>query len=238
MVILRDDDNIAKLKKRGQRASIVGFLFLIAGFILLFAFPDNQLVILYQLLALLAGYGLTQYGLSLTHIYSTSPRPDEVLDDAVKPVARDGRMYHYLLPKPADHVLLTKAGPIVFILKYQSGNITAVGDKWRQSGIGFRRFFGREGLGNPSKEAEKMITSLANYIRENAAEVEEVPVGAMIVFTSNNIGDLDVAESNIPAMHYSKVKGYLRQKKDSKNLPPSDYAALQRAFDEAASDLL
>ena len=236
MVILRDDDNIDKLKKRGQRASIIGFLFLIAGFILLFAFPDNQLVILYQLLALLAGYALTQYGISLTHRYSASPRPDEVLDDAVKSVARDGRMYHYLLPAP--HVLLTKAGPIVFILKYQTGNISAVGDKWRQTGIGFRRFFGQEGLGNPAKDAEKMITSLANYIRENAEEVKEVPVGAMIVFTSNNIGDLSVAEANFPAMHYSKVKGYLRQKKDSKSLPSSDYAALQRAFDEAASDLL
>lgn len=236
MVILRDDDNIEKLKKRGQRASIIGFLFLIAGFILLFAFPDNQLVIFYQLLALLAGYALTQYGISLTQRYATSPRPDEVLDDAVKSVARDGRMYHYLLPAP--HVLLTKAGPIVFVLKYQTGNISAVGDKWRQTGIGFKRFFGQEGLGNPAKETEKMITSLANYIRENAEEVEEVPVGAMIVFTSNNIGDLNVAESNIPAMHYSKVKGYLRQKKDNKSLPSSDYAALQRAFDEAASDLL
>ena len=38
-----------------------------------------------------------------------------------------------------------------------------------------------------------MITSLANYIRENAEEIEEVPVGVMIVFTSNNIGDLDLA---------------------------------------------
>ncbi len=238
MVILRDEEIIAKLKKRGRWASIIGFLFLVAGFIILFLFPGNQLVILYQLLALAAGYILTQYGISLTQRFSTSPRPDEVLDDAVKPAARDGRMYHYLLPRPVDHVLLTKAGPIVFVLKYQSGNISVVGDKWRQTGVGFRRFFGREGIGNPSKDAEKMITSLANYIRENAEEIEEVPVGVMIVFTSNNIGDLDLAESNIPAMHYSKVKGYLRQKKDSKNLPASDYAALQRAFDEAASDLL
>jgi hypothetical protein len=236
MVILRDDDNIAKLKKRGQRASIIGFLFLVAGFALLFIFPENQLVLLYQLLALLAGYALTQYGLSLTHRYSISPRPDEVLDDAVKSVARDGRMYHYLLP--ASHVLLTKAGPIVFVLKYQTGNISAVGDKWRQTGIGFKRFFGQEGLGNPAKDAEKMITALANYIRENAAEVKEVPVGAMIVFTSKNIGNLSVADSNIPAMHYSKVKGYLRQKRDKKSLPSSDYAALQRAFDEAATGLL
>lgn len=235
MVILRDDDNIAKLKKRGQRASIIGFVFLIAGFVLLFI-SESQWVILYQLLALLAGYILTQYGLSLTHRYSTSPRPDEVLDDAVKSVAREGRMYHYLLPAP--HVLLTKAGPIVFVLKYQMGNISAEGDKWRQTGIGFRRFFGQEGLGNPSKDAEKMISSLANYIRERAAEVEEVPIGAMIVFTSKNIGDLDVAKANIPTMHYSKVKGYLRQKKDSKSLPSDDYAALQRAFDEAAEGLL
>ncbi len=232
MVIIRDDERIEKLKKRGQRASLIGFVFLIGGFVAVFINPQNLLII--QTVALLLGFGLSQYGIYLQHRYGRSPRPDEVLDDALKPVARDGRMYHYVLPAP--HVLLTRSGPIVFVPKYQIGNISAVGDKWRQTGIGFRRFFGQEGLGNPAREADKMIGALASYIRKHIPDLEELPIAAMIVFTSKNIKNLDVAESSIPAMHFSKVKGFMRQKGVGEPIPMSDYEALLAAFDEAAAD--
>jgi hypothetical protein len=83
-----------------------------------------------------------------------------------------------------------------------------------------------------------MIESLANYIRKYAPDVEELDIGAMIVFTSKNIKSLDVKNSTIPAMHYSKVKGFLRHKGQGDPLPKKDYAALQAAFDETAVDLL
>jgi len=234
MVILRDDDYIAKQKKRSQQASLVGFLFLIGGFILVFI--DVPYLTLFQVLALLVGFALSQYGIYLTHRFSRSPRPDEVLDESLKKVARDGRLYHYVLPAP--HVLLTKGGPIVFVLKYQIGNIFASGDEWKQTGIGFRRFFGQEGIGNPSRDADKMVAALAGYIREHVPVLDEVPVAVMIVFTTKNIKNLDVADSSIPAMHYTKVRGFMRQKGFGDPLPKEEYEALQAAFDDAAADLL
>jgi hypothetical protein len=234
MVILRDEEYVVKQKKRSRQASLIGFVFLLGGFVLVFA--NVQYLVLFQLAALLIGFGLSQYGLYLTHRFGRSPRPDEVLDDALKNVARDGRLYHYVLPAP--HVLLTKSGPIVFVLKYQIGNIVADGDNWRQTGIGFRRFFGQEGLGNPTKDADKMVSALAGYINKHAPELEEVLIAPMIVFTSKNIKNLDVADSNIPAMHYSKVKGFLRHKGLGDPIATSEYETLRAAFDEAASDLL
>lgn len=234
MIIYRDEERIARLKKRGQQVSVAGFLLLLGGFVLVFL--TVQYLILFQTLALVGGFGLTQYGLYLQHRYARSPRPDEVLDDAVKSVARDGVMYHFVLPAP--QVLLTPAGPIVFVLKYQTGIIHAEGDKWSQKGLGFRRFFGQEGLGNPTREAEKMIAALAGYISREAPEIDEVPIAAMIVFTSKNKEELDVAGSRIPAMHYSKVKGFMKQQAKGKPLPEADYNALRAAFDEAAGDLV
>lgn len=236
MVIIRDEERIEKLKKRGSQVTLIGFLFLITGFVIVFILRDRPDVILFQTVALVVGFGLSQYGLYLSHRYRRSPRPDEVLDDAVKKAVRGGRFYHYVLPVP--HVLLTRAGPIVFVPKYQTGDIVADGDKWRQRGLGFRRFFGQEGLGNPSREAEKMVAALAGYIRKHAPEVEEVPIGAMIVFTSKNVKNLDVENASIPAMHYSKVKGFLRQKGQVNSMPEKDYEALQQAFDEPATSLL
>jgi membrane protein implicated in regulation of membrane protease activity len=234
MIIIRDENRIAKMKKRSQQATLVGFLFLIGGFVLVFMEVAN--LFLFQLLALLIGWILSQVGIYLAHRYVRSPRPDEILDEAVKPAARQGRMYHFILPAP--HVLLTKAGPVVFNLKYQSGDISADGDKWKQQGIGFRRFFGQEGLGKPTREVQTMIENMAGFIRKNAPEVDEVPIGAMIVFTSKNIKNLNVADSTIPAMHFSKVKGFLKDKGKRKPIPSSDYEAIKAAFDQAADDLL
>ena len=232
MIIYRDEERIARLKKRGQQVSILGFLLLMAGFVLVFI--TVQYLILFQTIALVGGFALTQYGLYLQHRYARSPRPDEVLDGALKPVARDGVLYHYVLPAP--QVLLTPAGPIVFVLKYQTGVIYAEGDKWSQKGLGFRRFFGQESLGNPTRDAEKMIKALAAFISQEAPGVEEVPIGAMIVFTSKNRDELDVKGSRIPAMHSSKVRGFLKQQGKGDPLPRADYDALRAAFDEAAGD--
>jgi len=49
---------------------------------------------------------------------------------------------------------------------------------------------------------------------------------------------LDVKGSRIPAMHFSKVKGFLKQKGKGGPLPEAEYEALRAAFDEAAGDLL
>lgn len=236
MKVIRNETRMESLKKRSQVVTLVGFLVLLGGFVIIFIFQENPNALLYQLLALIVGYGLSQYGAYLSHRYGRSPRPDEVLDEAVKSVARTGRMYHFLLPAP--HVLLTKAGPIVFVLKYQGGKISAVGDRWKQKGIGFRKYFGQEGLGNPSKEAESSIAALANYIREHAPEVEEVPIAAMIVFTSKNMTDLDVTEADFPAMHASKVKGFLRKEGVGEPLSTEIYESLKKSFDEAGADLI
>lgn len=235
MVILRDDERIERMRKIAQYTSFAGIAALLAGLGFLFWGGDNAL--LYQLIALGAGWAISQVGIYLGHRYVRSPRPDEVLDDALKHVARDGRLYHYVLPAP--HVLLLPTGVIILHAKYQTGDISVEGDKWKQSGVGLRKYFGQEGLGNPSKEADRLVSAMANYIRKNAPSVEEVPIAPIIVFTTKKISNLDVQDSRIPAMHYTKLKGFLRQKKDS--LPPmsaEDYEAIRAAFDQKATHVI
>jgi hypothetical protein len=228
------------MKQVGQWASLAGMLLLIGGLVMAFTALDGSAnnIIFYQLLALLGGWMLSQIGIYLAHRYVRDPRPDQVLDMQVKKVARDGRFYHFLLPAP--HVLLTPQGIIVFIAKFQSGNVTVQGDKWRQTGVGIRRFFGQEGLGNPTREAESAVAAIANYLRKNAPSVEEVPVAPVIVFTTKEAGELDLKGSTIPAVHYAKLKNFLRQQrgKDVKRMPAADYEAIQTAFDKKATHLI
>ena len=92
---------------------------------------------------------------------------DLALDKAAGKFARkDGRLYHYVLPAP--HVLLLPSAVVVLAAKFQAGRISADGDTWRQAGIGMRRIVGREGLGNPAREAEAMVTRMSAFIDEAA----------------------------------------------------------------------
>ena len=235
MIILRDEIRIQRLKKIGQYTSFLGMGVLLAGLAIIFW--GNENAILYQLVALGAGWAISQIGIYLGHRYGREPRSDQVLDDALKRVAQHGRLYHYLLPAP--HVLLLPTGVIILHAKYQSGDITAEGDKWNQSGVGLRKYFGQEGLGNPSKESDRLVSAMANYIRKNAPEIEEVPMAPLIVFTTKNIKSLDVKNSSIPAMHYGKLKGFLRQQKNAiPAMPEEDYQALRAAFDKKAVHLV
>jgi hypothetical protein len=229
MVIIRDDARIARMAKIGQYVSFISIAILLGGLAIIFWGDENALIL--QLVALTIGWGLSQVGLYLQHRYVREPRPDQVLDGALKGAARNGRLYHYGLPAP--HVLLLPNGLIILHAKYQSGEITAEGDKWTQRGVGLRKYFGQEGLGNPTKEAEKLVSAMANYIRQNAPGIEEVAMAPIIVFTTKDIKDLDVKDSTIPAMHYTKLKGFLRQQKDTlPAMPLEEYNALRAAFDK------
>lgn len=236
MIVLRDEKRIARLARLAQIISLGGLAVLVAGLLFIF-FSENPNVFLYQLVALFVGYVLSQVGLYLAHRYLRRPRLDLVLDKAAGKYARkDGRLYHYLLPAP--HVLLLPTGIIVLAAKYQSGRITAVGDTWSQKGLGMRRFFGQEGLGNPAREVEGMVAKMAAFVKE-VAPTADVPIWPVIVFTAPNVASLEVKESRIPATHFSKLSATLRQVVGAaKPLSRDDYDALRAAFDARATHLL
>ena len=236
MKVLRDEKRIAKLARLGQIASLLGLLALVVGLLFIFM-SENPNVFLYQLVALVVGFGLSQVGLYLAHRYLRRPRMDQVLDKSAGKFARkDSRLYHYLLPAP--HVLLLPVGVVVLVAKYQGGRISVQGDRWTQGGIGMRRFFGREGLGNPTREAEAQAARMTAMIQA-VAPTAEVPVLPVIVFTMPNLETLDLKESRIPATHAAKLSPALRQQTQAlKPLPKADYDALRAAFDAAAAHLL
>lgn len=234
-VVIRDDKRIARLKVTSQVLSIVGISVLVVSFILGWRNPERYFLV--QLIGLAVGWIMSQVAIYLAHRYVRSPRMDEVLDSAVRAAAPRGRLYHYVLP--ASHVLLTEAGPIVLIPQFQQGDISVdEKGKWRQKGIGLRRWFGQEGLGNPSREAEVRVGALANFIRKQAPEVEEVPIAAAIVFTSDSLKGLNADQSPVPAVRHKDLKKLVRKNiKGRPNLPPEQYAALRRAFDAAADGI-
>ncbi|MCL4870359.1 MAG: hypothetical protein KJ063_15450 [Anaerolineae bacterium] len=234
MEIIRDDLKIARYRQLG-----VITMFVSIGVLLLGLFVGSAQA--WSLLALGAGWLLAQVSLYLSNRYVRKPRPDEALDEALQKlmaekVVKRGRVYHYCLPTP--HLLLTSEGIVILIAKYQRGVIVADGDKWRQTRTGLfnlNKYLGQESIGNPTREAEIALQGIINFLNKEVPQVEEVPIAVMIVFTTIANNQLDVQRSRIPAMHVSKVKGYLKQQwTKSKSIPKQDYEAIQQAFDKAA----
>ncbi len=225
----------------GRYTSFLGMAALIGGFVLAFL-PENIIgpqstLLLYQLIALSGGWMISQIGMYLSHRYVRDPRPDEVLDDVLKKVAKNGRLYHYALPAP--HILLMPYGLIIINAKYQGGEISVNSDgRWVQKGVGMRKFFGQEGIGKPVIEVEKMVQSTAAFLNKHAPTVDEIPIAPMIVFTTKGVSELDLKKSAVPAMHYKKVRGFLKQKKSPPDLSGEDYEAVRAALDEKAGSIV
>lgn len=249
MVIIRDEKKIERLSRLSKGVSLFGIVSLVTGLVLALSTggnPESRIIEFFggsldvvfrvQLVALAIGWICSQIGMYLAHRYVRSPRPDEIIDEALGRVVKNGRLYHYTLKVP--HVLLSSSGIIVLVAKYQGGKIAVEGDKWRQTGLGLRRFFGQEGLGNPTKEAENQIAILMDYINKNAPEIEEIPVAALIVFTHAEQKSLDLQNSRLPAMHYSKVKSYLRRKRRNQPISPQVYNQLREIFDQSSEHIL
>lgn len=235
MKVIRDEKRISRLKRAGSILAVVGMAVLLGGLIMAFVVRDPNLII-FQLVALGVGFILSQVSIYLTNRYGREPRTDIVLDQAIGNPPKN-RLYHYILPAP--HVLLTPSGPVVLVPKHQGGNIVADGDSWKQTGVGLRKYFGQEGLGNPTKEADAMVSALANYIRKRDPELSEndIPIGVLIVFTRAEPEKLDLKNSSIPARHYKQVRGYLKKHRGAP-MPQEQFAALQAAFDAKAGDLV
>lgn len=238
MEVIRDEEKIKRYRRISQAASFSGLAILGVGlFISLQGNPDQ---FLFQWIALLFGIIMWQISMNFAFKYARSPRPDEMLDEALKGASFKGSLYHFVMP--AENVLLTRSGPVVLIPKTQTGTISVSGengDRWTRRGSIFKRLLSQEpALGNPTRDTQYAIGQLVKYIEDNAPDMDEVPIGAIIVFLApTSEVTLNASESRIPVVHVSALKKYL-QKKLGRPLPPEQYKELREIFTAPVADQL
>ena len=235
MLIVRDDDLVRRRRKIGQIASLTGLGILIGGMAFTWLAPNWNIPVQYAVyvpfLALLVGFILSNVGVYYTNRWGRSPRPDELLDQSLKGMSRDYKLYHFGLPAP--HLLLTPGGLVALVTKIESGEFTVNGDKWKQKFNAGKilRFFGQEGLGNPTKEAGYQLDQMKRFLEKQDPDLPEIPMEAVVVFLSDRV-ELNVNESQVPIMRASKLKGYFRSK-SVKPLPAAVQRQLQAVLDKA-----
>jgi hypothetical protein len=218
MNIVRNEKMVARNAKIGSAITLVSLVVLGTGMYITFTKPE---LFSLSIGALLLGFILSQIGIFYTNRWGRKPRPDQVLDQALKGLGKNYTLYHY--HTPAAHVLVGPAGVWTLIPKHQRGTITYSKDRWRQRGggllHGYLKLFAQEGIGRPDLEIASDKEVLTKYLRKRLPDLELPDIQSTLVFFHPDV-NLEVDEAPAPTLFAKKLKDFIRKEAKEKPITP------------------
>ncbi len=205
MRLVTNERLIKRNGRIGRVTSILGLAVLLGGLLYSFRFPEQSYV---PFATLMAGFLLSNVGIYFANRWVKPPRPDQAVDSALKGLDDRYVLYHYRVG--GNHVLGSPSGVYALIPKSQPGEVRFTGNRSQhRGGTILRNFFGQEGLGNPSMEAESEAKSTREKMAKLLPGETLPPVSPVIVFT-NESPVVEADDAPFPTVHAKKLKGYLR----------------------------
>ena len=181
MNIYRNEKLIKRNGRIAQIGLIVTLAILVGGMILSFQRPD-QILFAYGLL--LIGFVLFQITIYFQNRWGRKPRPDTLLDSALKGLDKKFSLYHYL--SPVSHLLIGPTGIWVLLPYYQRGTISFSNGRYQQKGRNlYWKIFGQEGLGRPELEIANAKSSIDKFVQEKFPDQALPTADALMVFTDS-----------------------------------------------------
>jgi len=188
MNIQRNDRLIKRNSLIGRYAMFAGLAVLLGGMFISFRYQEQFGI---SMSALILGFILSQVGIYYSNRYGRRPRPDELIDQALKGLDFKYTIYHFTGPVP--HMLLGPSGIWALLPYYQRGTITFEKGRWRQRGggamYGYLKIFAQESLGRPDMDVTNAVEEIQAFLKKKlGAEVfppESLPpVQAALIFTN------------------------------------------------------
>jgi len=208
MEITTNERLINRNARIGQITSIIGLVVLAGGMFISFTRPEFFTI---SLIALLVGFGLSQIGIYFGNRWGRRPRPDEILNTALKGL--DGRysLYHY--STPTSHLLVGPAGVWILMPRQQAGTITydEAKKRWRQKGGNlYLKIFAQENLGRPDLEIGSELHAISSFLEENIPEEVVPEVNAALILTNEKVV-VDADNAPAPTLDVRKLKDFIRK---------------------------
>jgi hypothetical protein len=222
-----DRQKVRRRASIAHTASLGGLLVLLGSVGLTLLRPDLGTL---TTATLFAGFAISAIGIYLANRYVKKPRPEEVLDKALKPLSDQHRLYHYL--PDCDHLLLTPGGLVVLETVNLDGVFSFRDGKWRQKmslSRAFRYVF-EERLGDPAARAQGNCQAIREKIGARLAEYAPPPVSALVVFV-HPAARLDVSPTPLPVLPPKNL--YKHLPKNQPKLPAGQYERIQGILDDA-----
>jgi hypothetical protein len=209
MKIVSNEKLIKRNSRIAQVTSLGGLAVLGYGMFISIKQPEQAT---FALVALIVGFILTQISMYFGSRFGRDPRPDQMLDQALKGVTNDHTIYHYTTP--VQHLLVGPAG--IWVLRpymQRRGTITYEKNRWKLRGAGFAQaylsIFGQEGLGRPDLEIESDIDTISRSLQKALPDQELPEIQGALVFCSDQI-DIQAEDAPTPAVSLKKLKSLIR----------------------------
>jgi hypothetical protein len=235
MKVVTNTKLIKRNSRIGQVTTIGALAILGLGLFITFKMPDK---FSYSLVALLAGFFLSQVGMYYGNRWGRSPRPDELINKNMKGLGREYTIYHYTTP--ASHLLVGPAGVWVVMPYHQGGTILYDGKRWRSKGGGFARsymrIFGQESMGRPDLESGAEIDAVKRHLTRLLPEGTALPeIRAVLLFTDPK-AELQVENTPIPTMKPDGLKDFLKRAAKEKPIGEMALAAVRDVLPKPEKD--
>ena len=229
MNIITNEALIKRNARIGQVAMLAGLAVLIGGLILSFQSPDQFSL---SIGALFVGFVLSQVGIYFSNRWGRQPRPDQILDLALKGLDSKYSLYHFATP--VSHLLVGPAGLWILIPKHQGGTITFANGRYKQKGGNwYLKIFAQEGLGRPELEIQSEEDSLKEYLQKNIPGEWISDVRSALVFTNAKV-EVDVTEDDSPpaaTLLVTKLKDLIRKEAKQKRLSQQSIQEINQFFE-------
>ena len=239
MNIQRNDRLIKRNSQIGRYTMFAGLAVLLGGMFISFRYQEQFTL---SMGALILGFILSQVGIFYSNRWGRRPRPDELIDQALKGLDYKFTIYHF--SGPAPHMLLGPSGIWALLPYYQRGKISFEKGRWRQRGggamYGYLKIFAQESLGRPDLDVTAEIENIQAFLKkklppEMFPEESQPPVQAALVFT-NERASIDIpGEAVTPAatVMLKDLKALVRKGEKGKGLTPEKIKVIEDALRSA-----
>jgi hypothetical protein len=200
---------IDRNKKISQIILFVSLALLITGFIWTLQNPEPSKSLISYLI-LIPAYLLVQVSISMANRWGKSPRPDEIVVQALKGLDDKYTLYNYTTDVP--HLLVGPIGICIINPYHHKGEISYNPEKkqYKQKGGPnfIVKYFVQEGLPNINREVFSLKRDLKKYFDKNSIHINEEPVVVNLFYSDNII----LLTNNAPEINLrsNKLKDFIR----------------------------
>ena len=230
MRIETNETLVKRNKAWSGRLFIVTLVVIIASFFLLNSpfltegmSQDNVMLVSLVLPAVLLpiAFIATVFSIRMTNMWVRQPRPERMLEDNLKGLGKSAVLYNFY-HFPARHVLVTQAGVMAMVTRFQDGKYRATGDKWSSARGAFNRVLSimrMDGIGSPSLDAQVAAQHVDKLLSDINPDVPVYPVVLLI----DPRAEFEVTEPTVAVLHISTRRSP-NLKEWVKALPKSEHA--------------
>jgi hypothetical protein len=227
MRVYTNEALIKSRAKLGKRASLIGLLVLLAGFVisLMSSIPYSFYI---SLACLVVGFAVSNIGVYNANQWVREPRADQALVQGLKGLSGKLALYNYTWVVP--HVLLTPAGIGLFLVKSQEGKVSTSGGRWKQA-FSARRlfsFFGADPLGHPERDLAMLEATAKKDLTRTLPGVD-VPIRSAVLFASPKV-ELTLDNPAVTVLTAKQLKGWMKGFPDQESLSVEQRKTLAKAF--------